>query len=431
MTIQFSRNTNIRLDPKDLARAPIGVVFADTDLTVEDEIYQGSTQQGINTYYRDSNGWYYWSGQTKVTEEPSLPETEESFPDPVKEEAIVVPVSDSSSGETVTDHVDVFEEPKDLNVEERTVADLVYQSDEEKVPVSHHEDLSEVGTSSIQAATPFSPAWYLPSDSFHEFFWQEEQLMGEEMKVAVISDRAFSTNGLVGENGVVVNVFGREHPGRAISSRNEISPAEIIGRRSNTLSGMAPEADIYLAKVPSSSNGQDLNSWTSALNWIQEINPDVLMVDAFINWDVSPTRLNQQLRELMIAGTLIFAPIGEGRGRRPKNYWPACEDTCIGVGAFDQRGRPMASNQLSSTLQLLGPGHSASAEQTASPSSAAAAYLAGIAVLARQWVKVRGQHLSAEKWKEHFLAAVHRVTADEISTAPSVGKFNAGLLISR
>lgn len=77
MKIRFKKNTNIRSDHQSLKAAPIGVVYAQTVLEVEDEPHPGASIQDDNRWWRDLNGWYYWAGETEV-----LPAETENAPKP-------------------------------------------------------------------------------------------------------------------------------------------------------------------------------------------------------------------------------------------------------------------------------------------------------------------------------------------------------------
>jgi len=73
MKIRFKKDTNIRSDNQSLDAAPIGVVFAQTLLEVEDEPQPGISIQGDNRWWRDKNGWFYWAGETELAEPVSTP----------------------------------------------------------------------------------------------------------------------------------------------------------------------------------------------------------------------------------------------------------------------------------------------------------------------------------------------------------------------
>ncbi len=95
MKIRFLKDTNIRSDHQALEKAPIGVVYADTVLEVEDFKHEGARVNGNAQWWRDQNGWYYWTGETEIL---ALAQTEIPSPPPTNPEIIPIP-------ETVSDPI--------------------------------------------------------------------------------------------------------------------------------------------------------------------------------------------------------------------------------------------------------------------------------------------------------------------------------------
>jgi hypothetical protein len=66
MKIRFRKDTNIRKDHTSLKTKPIGEVFANTELEVEETLHEGADLKGKKHWWRDQNGWYYWAGATET-----------------------------------------------------------------------------------------------------------------------------------------------------------------------------------------------------------------------------------------------------------------------------------------------------------------------------------------------------------------------------
>lgn len=80
MRILFLRDTFIRTTPNNHAISPIGVIYKGTTLEVETTTYNGVMVNGVDTYYKDKHGWYYWGGRVQkldsatdgVSQKPSV-----------------------------------------------------------------------------------------------------------------------------------------------------------------------------------------------------------------------------------------------------------------------------------------------------------------------------------------------------------------------
>ncbi|HND89101.1 MAG TPA: hypothetical protein PK971_12275, partial [Saprospiraceae bacterium] len=71
MKIRFTGNTNIRQEPTSSGNKPLGIVYAGTELEVEDVAHTGASISNNAVWYRDLNGWYYWSGKTQPVFSPT------------------------------------------------------------------------------------------------------------------------------------------------------------------------------------------------------------------------------------------------------------------------------------------------------------------------------------------------------------------------
>jgi Subtilase family len=63
MFIQFLEDTNIRFKPELTDDTLVGQVYSGQFLTVENSLHVGAAIEGNNRWYRDANGWFYWSGK--------------------------------------------------------------------------------------------------------------------------------------------------------------------------------------------------------------------------------------------------------------------------------------------------------------------------------------------------------------------------------
>lgn len=81
MKIRFIEDTNIRKVPKTKGNQPVGYIYLGAEIEVEPDAVKGEALEGNNQWYRDKNGWYYWSGRTEVLAPPAPkpPETTGGF----------------------------------------------------------------------------------------------------------------------------------------------------------------------------------------------------------------------------------------------------------------------------------------------------------------------------------------------------------------
>lgn len=74
MFIHFLKDTNIRSRIDEISnQSVIGKIYSETVIEVEDQEYSGATLNGINIWYRDRNGWYYWSGMARKEVSATVP----------------------------------------------------------------------------------------------------------------------------------------------------------------------------------------------------------------------------------------------------------------------------------------------------------------------------------------------------------------------
>lgn len=99
MRIRFLSSTHIRSNPKDASKPPIGIIYAGTEVEVNDRIFRGAEIDGINTFFRDDRGWYYWTGRAvvlyKALNEGKAPEPDSG----AEQQEAAVPPSETDSTE--------------------------------------------------------------------------------------------------------------------------------------------------------------------------------------------------------------------------------------------------------------------------------------------------------------------------------------------
>jgi subtilisin family serine protease len=82
MKIRFLQETNIRSAPSPDDGLRIGVMLEGAEIEVEPITVQGEAIEGNDRWYRDRNGWHYWSGRTAIVEAPRREEIEPEPPAP-------------------------------------------------------------------------------------------------------------------------------------------------------------------------------------------------------------------------------------------------------------------------------------------------------------------------------------------------------------
>lgn len=387
MRIRFLKNTNIRPEPNSLTAAPVGVVYAETILDVEDQVYQGPTKQGQTAWYRDLNGWYYWAGQTQVVQEGPKPKST------VGPQQWRLPVSNwhpnLPEGETrLVPMIDLSDlRPQQPSVQNIRGGLLVEEPliDEARKPTPPPIPVRNRWTVPSQARY----AWALHQHDIPSVWWADRGWTGKGVTIAVLS------------TGCTLH-----HSDTPSALAADISPdmedvhgagtqaAIIAAGRGYEVLGVAPEANLQIVKVGQQDWLITPESVAAALQALVETKPDIVAI--LVDWKTlhgqQQAILEDSIQALAAGGTWLVAPVGNATERHPVKCYPASLPGVLSVGAHNEEGLRCLFSAKSHYIDVMCPGEGlwtiAAADgqvvENKKDVSMAAAYMAGFLALVRQ-----------------------------------------------
>lgn len=365
MKIRFLSDTYIRPAPSATGSEPIGIAFAGA--VVEAAPVQGEALEGVSLWYADANGWYYWAGMTEIVPEKALPP-----PADAARKAAPAPPPDA---------------PVWPQADEPAASPEPPPGKRRKAPEPPPPD------------PPPDPArlnWALALHRIPEDWWARG-LRGNGVRLALLGTGALT-----------------DHPDLrhiadscAFPSRNsDVHDANGLGIQCAVtaagagalLYGVAPEAQLLIAKVGDQPLLIAPDDFISGLEWALEKDAHVVMTLAELPV-LTPAQLKkiQQLIEAALArGVPLIAPVGTTLSNRPLQRYPAALDGVLAVGAHDPFEKRCAFSAVSPQLDLLAPGTGLNYSLPGKPAlpasrstAIAAAYAAGVVVLAVQALQTR------------------------------------------
>jgi hypothetical protein len=398
MKIRLLSPTNIRIDPADLSLAPIGVLNAGVELEVGNRLYRGEPIEGVDTYFRDANGWYYWSGRAVVLYKalpaprpnpPTLP-VEDIGGDwqmAVEDDAPTAPAEPNDAA--ATQHppeappaaVEAVIRPNEVT--DRAIA----------APTAPAALIIAAPTDEPRPTTPptpdFTPSlihWALAMLDVPELFWQQRQNQGEGVNLMILSNGIDAGHIDFTDNvEAVVNFCAPGAPAADADGMGSALAGLAAGAGRQQWLGVAPKARLWVGKVMNHALDFNYARLTEALSWAEAERPEVLLFGFDFRADsISAEQradVQQRILRLWAQGTLCVAPVGEGASARPEDRWPGCMPECLSVGAIDQQKLRIGSSLRSYRLDVMAPGEGI-AKLPLPPTAQAAALAAGLCALA-------------------------------------------------
>ncbi len=482
MKIRFTEDTNIRRVPTARDNKPVGIVYAGTVLEVEDLVHSGTAIGSNPVWYRDSNGWYYWSGGTEPVFAPQLPPPAAPIPlpiaplpVPVREEdshrpavpafpsSLPVPdddLSDVPEGETrrLTPPVAPTVRPPEA------VADLEsFRPDapmEIIVVVSPPEAAAEIELESFQPSAPIEIAvaapppvslWRSPDPRLLNWglsnfaltqWWQERGLTGRGIRIALLSTGAALDHPDLA--GAVSSTFDAVENAniRAGSDQHGLGTqaAIVLAGRGRVAFGVAPEADLLVGKIGEYDQDITPENLLAGLHWAIDAGAHIvaLLVDFRELTDTQRQGLEEAVARASDANILLLAPVGNSMERRPETRYPASLEGVMCIGAHDQYGQRSAFSAKSYQLDVLAPGEalltSDQQQQTVvslKSTAVATAFAAGVLALVRQWEQQNNRVTSPHDFCERLrnTAAANKAITQGNDVGYGYGLLNPAALL--
>lgn len=403
MKIRFTENTKIRQRHDDPQAPVLGIAYQNTTLDVHENLLEGFDIEGNNHWWQDKNGWYYWSGKTEVLQF----DKDDALP-PVIAKPIALPVPDDQvsipDGETRSREARSREVPPRAIIPSsppRATTPLVIQPS--LVEIKPASELAEVEiTDSREAEPPVleilplpivqAGDWALNSRRIPEQWWQEKQLTGRGVKIAILSTGmdtshpdlapalsgqfAFSNNDTLGDT----HGLGTE-------------AALIALGRGQMAIGVAPQAALLCGKIGPTPGDMTPENLIAALKWAIDNQADVVAMLADFR-DLTPEQtqmLEQLINQANAQNIVLLAPSGNSFERKPEVRYPASLNGVLCIGAHNLMNQRCFFSAASKSLDVLAPGegirigqHEGMPLWNQRDTCIATAYAAGIVALVRQ-----------------------------------------------
>jgi major intracellular serine protease len=420
MKVRFLKNTNIRLQPSTNANEPIGMVYANTTLEVEDQLIDGVSMDHPTQWFRDFNGWYYFSGsaeqikpkivapplplpilqppptvfvqeETTIQSSPAnpifLPIPEEEFIAGVPQGETRLPNSSSQSREIPAivannSEFEVFRsipEPSSFETFNALTATVKIETSPAFIPpptnnlTSTIEPLLTKENIKTNWQTPVAGRsnWAIEGYSLDQEWWKKRNLTGKGIRIAILSTGAALNHPDL--EGAVQLIFDTTEatpssvprPPSAVHRQPSddedglgTQAAVLAAGRGNICFGIAPEATLLIGKLGAFDRNITPESLLAGVEWAINAKADViaLLVD-FRELNASQRENLQNVVQKALANNIILlAPVGNSIERKPENRFPASFEGVIAVGAHDMYGKRSPFSAKSHQLDILAPG---------------------------------------------------------------------------
>ncbi|MFN4079878.1 MAG: S8 family peptidase [Saprospiraceae bacterium] len=433
MKIRFLKNTNIRLAPTAQNNQPIGVVYQGA--VIEVRPVSGDQLNGNAVWYADQNGWYYWGGMAEALEDsappqPPLPPASTSQPAPTPRPP-VTPVIESS---VPPDFEAPLRDPLPPPDDAPWMRDAIPEGETRSAPSLQELESMATGSATRRSAvsppplvetpqadppspdrmqrpdlpqprpTPTPPEpdvpppdmsklnWALQRHKVAETWW-EHGFRGQGMRIAIIGtgttpdhpdlERVRDTLSFLATDAAAYDAHGLG-----------IQCAIIAAGAGRILYGVAPEADLLIAKVGDQPLLITPDGLIAGMNWALESGAEVILSLAEVPL-LTPAQkrvLQDLVADALSRGIPVISPVGVTSSRQIVERFPAALDGVLSVGAHDQFDKRCAFSAMSESLDLLAPAAGLQYSMPGKPplsvsrsTAIAAAYTAGLAALVLQW----------------------------------------------
>lgn len=434
MKIRFLEDTYIRRAPHvKKGDLPLGTVFKGAELEVAPEAVRGDTIQQNNLWYRDQNGWFYWSGRTETLEEEAPPGSilggimvAPAPAEPAREGPPVPPAApplanddallrneEIPEGETRTvPPLEVLlaaetqarprglpKPPPELPSPPAPAAQILAVQQEPE-PELH----APPAPPEWRTADPKKLNWGILNNRIDRDWWQQRQLTGRGTSVAILSTGAPPGHPDL-PNLAAAFQYANEQATMADRHGLGTQAAIVAAGAGNQVFGVAPEATLLLGKIGEQDHLITAESLAAGLEWAIDAGADVvaMLVDLPEIGEAQSEDLQALIDRAVQRGMLLVAPVGTMENKKPESRYPACMAGVLSVGAHDLYGQRSSFSARSYDLDLLAPGEgllTSGPQQTAvwnlKSCSIAAAFVAGFLALVRQWQCEHGRETAPE-----------------------------------
>jgi len=441
MRIRILVNTNIRSDPRDFSKPPIGVIYSGVELEVESQLFKGVPINGVDVYFRDLKGWYYWSGQVAILykELPSGRKETSKKPEPPGERIggrWKMPVSNTEPEEEFSYSISERESsntqhssPKGTKEEPSsdfsdTYDRLEVQPEIEKKPEPRlNNKMSSTGKNDPRTTLPLYSSLHPfasqlpPSLDIQSLFWDQYHAIGSNINIAFL-DGQIDTEATDLQDAILHSVVFNQRVG--LNETEQLPAAQrrawlIAGRGNTSRIGIAPGAQILPMSVMNQAGRVYVDRLIEGLRVAIAEKCDLVFTSASLQENeltAGQRRMMQDIvQQMRLKGIQLIAPVGDGNNMNPENRYPARLSNCLSVGSLALKTQRALFSLKSQTLDLVAPGEELyQFGQNNSPASTAdsAALVTGIMALLLEVGRKQNAQLKATHLKSILRgSAVH------------------------
>lgn len=356
MKIRFLQDTYIRQEARIGGKPPLGVIYKGTEMDVHEDFIPGDEIGGINIWYCDMKGWFYWSGATQVIARRrptpvSGSQLEGGATVAVPRADTTVPVA-AGQGGVSWPHGGLERTSGDKG---STTSDSVANSQElfGQPDTSLRNPVAQLWENASEDKLNWGVRNYLIAENW----WKARRLTGRNVRIAILS-----TGGDLKHPDIPnVEDFFQVRSGETepIDYHGLGTQAAIVAAGSGKYAlGVAPEARLLLGKIGDQDHLIQPDDMLAGLEWAINKQADIVAILAYFQHLTNDQvqRLKTLVQRAKAQNTWLVAPVGTWQGVRPQSFHPARTDGIFSVGAHDQYGQSCSFSARSYDLDVMAPG---------------------------------------------------------------------------
>lgn len=361
MKIVLVKDAYLRPSAEKLELPPFGMIFKGTVVEVLDETVVGTSLKGNPIWYADQRGWFIWSGAAEIVEK----QVELSYK----------PIEDTSS--------------------------IKYLSERSLEWYNNHKGLN----------------WALIRERIIDKFWQKKDLTGRTVRIAVLDS---GIDVMHPDLDPCIQAYGNFSIGN-FSTKKDLSGsgtrmASIIAAQGRfKVTGVAPGAQLYIAKLMNFDHQIDPDSLIAALKWSYQLKADIVLLGPNLHQDALTETQFDELKQIIATfsslGTIFVSPAGNllTEVDVPSVFKTIKEVIIVGSHTFENTIQPYS--YYGDEVDVYAPGDRLlCAKQDGqdgylSGTKAAAAFLTGVLALLVQYCKNESIDLTINEWKNLLLSS--------------------------
>ena len=382
MRISIKENAYIRQSPERLELEPLGVLFKGTELEVLEEPVLGTSLNGNPFWYVDKKGWYIWSGAVEI-----------------------------------------------LDVE---VA-LDYKAIEDFSPLKYMNEKALAWYNKQKGVN-----WAIVRERIIDKYWYKQNIRGKGVRISIL-DSGIDVLHPDLEN--CIQAYGDFSVGPFKTKEDLFGTgtrmASIIAAQGKfRVTGVAPDAQLYVGKIMNYPNLLDPESLIAGLKWSYQLKTDIVLIGPKL---IRAAFMDSQWEELktIIAtfsdlNTVFVIPAGDELTENYKESVFASMQNVILVSAHDFGSRIIPTSYSGPEVDVFAPGERllcarpSSTNGFFSGTQAAASFFTGCLALVIQEYKNRDIKVDARQIKKILTKSL--ISLKDVS--PSKGQKSSSGLFS-